>query len=713
MEGRGRGVGRQRQLIVMADDYGIGPETSRGILDLAARGVVTGSVLLVTSPYAEADVAAWRRAGCRPQLGWHPCLTLDAPILPPERVPSLVGPDGRFLRLGRLVKRLLCCGMQPGEVEAEFHAQLRRFRDLVGSPPTLVNSHHHVQVFSPIGAILEQVLATVRPLPYVRRIHEPWRLLAAVPGARVKRAVLSLLGRGGARRQAVAGFPGADWHVGITDPPHVADPDFFARWLRRTPGQVVELCCHPGFFDATLAGRDCTPGDGHQLRRVREHALLRQAGLQGSVRTGRFRADRYLRSAPRRSQPCCLRPGGPRTAGSAVAVVAWVLTLAVLGGNAFLRPTTHTVYPVFANAGRHWLGTQGLYDSPGPGPYRYSPLAAAGFVPFAVLPAGPAGLLWRWLGAAVFLIGLEWVVKTLWATGFTREQRGLVFLLALPLAVGNIHNGQANLLVLGLVLIAVAAVTDGRWNIAAACLAIACLFKLYPIAVGLLLVALFRAASARGSRVALAAGFLLPFLLQRPGYVADQYAAWVRSLAEDDRQHGSYLFWYRDLRLLFSQWIAPIGYRTYLILQICAGGAIAAVCFWARRAGIGQARLLTLVLGLGCCWMTALGPASESATYSLLGPTAAWLVVSGMGESGGGLRIVGLVGLRILLLSLVAATLPAGWGRQVHALGPQPLAALFVLVGLLCRCLKIEVRAKSQRSRPSLLPMRRKTAESC
>ena len=35
------------------------------------------------------------------QLGWHPCLTLDRPVLPRARVPSLVD-DGRFRPLGRL-----------------------------------------------------------------------------------------------------------------------------------------------------------------------------------------------------------------------------------------------------------------------------------------------------------------------------------------------------------------------------------------------------------------------------------------------------------------------------------------------------------------------------------------------------------------------------------------------------------------------------------
>jgi predicted glycoside hydrolase/deacetylase ChbG (UPF0249 family) len=277
-----------RHLIVVADDYGIGPETSRGILELARGGAVTGTVLLVNSPSAEADVAAWRRNGCLPQLGWHPCLTLDAPLLPPGRVPSLVGPDGRFRHLGQFLSQLLRRRVRPDEMAAELRAQWQRFHDLVGSPPGLVNGHHHVQVFPPVGAILESLLAAQRPLPYFRRVREPWRLLAAVPGARGKRAFLSLLGRGQSRRLARAGFPGADWHAGITDPPCVADPDFFARWLRAAPGRVVELCCHPGHFDPSLTGRDCTPDDGMQRRRVREHELLRQPEFLEACRRAGF-----------------------------------------------------------------------------------------------------------------------------------------------------------------------------------------------------------------------------------------------------------------------------------------------------------------------------------------------------------------------------------------------------------------------------------------
>src|SRR5437879_4469372 len=119
-------MARLRQLVVVADDFGIGPETDRGILEAAAGGRVTATVLLVNSPYAEAAVAAWNRAGRPIELGWHPNLTLDRPILPPERVPSLVDPSGSFHKLGRFLRNSLLGRIQPEEVYAELTAQIER-----------------------------------------------------------------------------------------------------------------------------------------------------------------------------------------------------------------------------------------------------------------------------------------------------------------------------------------------------------------------------------------------------------------------------------------------------------------------------------------------------------------------------------------------------------------------------------------------------------
>jgi predicted glycoside hydrolase/deacetylase ChbG (UPF0249 family) len=268
-----------RFLVIIADDFGIGPDTTRGILELAARGLVTGSVLLVNSPYADHAVRAWRQAGSPMELGWHPSLTLDTPVLPSDRVPSLVSPDGTFWPLGQFIKRMFLGRIVSAEIEAELRAQYQRFCELLGRPPTLVNAHQHCNLFHPVGSILLDILQRARPLPYVRRIREPWRMLLRVPGARKKRAFLGFLGKPLARIQEHKGFPGNDWLAGITDPPWVKDAQFFTRWLSHVPGDLVELSCHPGHADPTLIGRDCQAHDGLMQRRVDEWGLMNHPGF--------------------------------------------------------------------------------------------------------------------------------------------------------------------------------------------------------------------------------------------------------------------------------------------------------------------------------------------------------------------------------------------------------------------------------------------------
>lgn len=278
-----------RFLVVIADDYGIGPETSRGILELAARNLVTGTVLLVNSPYAQDAVRSWRQSGSGLEMGWHPCLTLDAPCAPASRVPTLLGSDGRLLPLRRFLARLYLQQICPRQIEAELHAQYDRFLELVGHAPAVVNAHQHVSLFPPVGSILRRVLRERgTPLPYLRRVQEPWSMLGCIPGARKKRTLLTLLGRIETRHQVRDRFPGNDWLAGITDPPWVSDPGFFARWLALVPGRIVELACHPGRRDSTLIGRDCTEHDGLVQRRVDELRLLQQPNFLEVCRQAGF-----------------------------------------------------------------------------------------------------------------------------------------------------------------------------------------------------------------------------------------------------------------------------------------------------------------------------------------------------------------------------------------------------------------------------------------
>jgi predicted glycoside hydrolase/deacetylase ChbG (UPF0249 family) len=244
-----------RKLVIVADDFGIGLATSQGILDLAHKGRVGATTLIVNSPYAEEAVRQWRRAGGSSlvELGWHGCLTLDRPLLPPHRVPSLVNVAGEFLAPGQFLRRVLARRVVMAQVQAELQAQYERFQQLTGQLPQVVNGHHHIQVFPGISQVLLAVLQKQRP--YVRRVRETLAMLCAEKRARGKRLLLSTLGRRACPALDKLGFPGNDYLIGISDPHGLAWPDpaqarrALKGWLAATPGDVVELMCHPGRYD--------------------------------------------------------------------------------------------------------------------------------------------------------------------------------------------------------------------------------------------------------------------------------------------------------------------------------------------------------------------------------------------------------------------------------------------------------------------------------
>lgn len=127
-----------KRLIVNADDLGFAEGVNRGIADAHERGIVTSASLMVDRPGAEggADLA--------------------------RRTPSLsVGLHAVLARRGELT-------VGPDDCKGELERQLARFEELVGRPPTHVDSHHHVHRDERIRAAFA-AFADVHDLPMRER----------------------------------------------------------------------------------------------------------------------------------------------------------------------------------------------------------------------------------------------------------------------------------------------------------------------------------------------------------------------------------------------------------------------------------------------------------------------------------------------------------------------------------------------------------------
>jgi hypothetical protein len=375
-------------------------------------------------------------------------------------------------------------------------------------------------------------------------------------------------------------------------------------------------------------------------------------------------------------------PGDPQRRAAALrgwAAAVWAVIVLLSLGRATLMGSArhHGCYDLYAGAGSHWLAGADLY-APGSDifVYRYSPLAGCFFVPFAVLPDAPGSGLLRALNCGAFLFGLYRWGRTALPHRLTPAQLALLFLLAVPLAGHSLVDVQVNGLVVGLLLMCMAGVAEGRWDRAAVFLALVCLLKPYPLALALLLAAVHPRRFTLRFVAALLLCLALPFALQSPGYVLRQYELWVRWGLNE---RTAPLF--QDLHLLAGVLGWRPGAADYLWLRVTSGAGLAALCLAGRWVGVPANRLYTTLFVLCCGWMMVLGPSTEGTTYIFFAPASAYLLLEAWLEQRSLVyRAVIVTAFAVFATAQLALWLP-GW-RRVHALAPYPAATLMMMAAV-------------------------------
>jgi hypothetical protein len=360
------------------------------------------------------------------------------------------------------------------------------------------------------------------------------------------------------------------------------------------------------------------------------------------------------------------------------ALAAWTIVFLGLAARTLGNPHRATAFTVYRLAGTHWLSAQHLY-----GDWRgfvYSPIAAVFFTPFALLPPGWGNLCWTWFNTGIFLAGVWALLESGIYSGIKPGYRGIVYLLLVPLALGNLDTGQANPTVIGLILLAIAAVPAERWTVAALCIAAATYIKIYPLAVGLVL--LLTAPRRLGWRLLLALLLLgiLPFLFQHWSYVWQQYHEWIATRSADDRR----LYPLKDVPL--DLWFLlvrfghlPIPGFIYSAFQVLSGGAIAFFCLVGVWKNWPKERLLAGILAFACVWMTLCGPATELQTYVLLAPVVGLMLVETFLNCKA--RWLQIALLSVYVLSVLAVARTSFWPslKSLWVLTIQPVAAVIFL----------------------------------
>ena len=229
-------------LVVTADDLGLSPGVTQGILEAHRRGVVRSASLIVTFAGAE-EAAALARVERDLEVGLHIDLVGGGPISDPASVPSLCDDDGRFHPLPELVRRLATGRVRARDLATEVRAQAALARRW-GVPAVAWDSHRHVHLMPPVARVVGRV-ARDEGVRWIRRGTSPrW---SGLKGAAIHFGSLG-------SALAYRGIPGNAWYVDLTASRRRIDATALA--LLPAYGRLGEVGTHPGYPDDELRRLD-------------------------------------------------------------------------------------------------------------------------------------------------------------------------------------------------------------------------------------------------------------------------------------------------------------------------------------------------------------------------------------------------------------------------------------------------------------------------
>jgi len=278
-----------------------------------------------------------------------------------------------------------------------------------------------------------------------------------------------------------------------------------------------------------------------------------------------------------------------------------------------------TVVPAYREGALFWMAGQTIFAHPGVGGFVYLPQAAVLFIPFALLPVVAGEVLWRFVNIGVFALSIFHFAGL--ARGRSeKELFPLMTLVSLPLAWDCARNGQATLIMTGLMLLAVVDIARSRWWRAVLWLALGVAIKPLVIVLALLVMAIDRPLSWRVP-VGMLAGALFPFLTQHPAYVLDQYAAFWSSLTKAVHVGAVDKGWTTPFNALQVLEVA-VPEKVQTLLRVAAAFGTLALCYLSRRRH-DVVRSAVFVFSLAVVYLMLFSPRTENNTYAMLGPAIA------------------------------------------------------------------------------------------
>lgn len=323
-----------------------------------------------------------------------------------------------------------------------------------------------------------------------------------------------------------------------------------------------------------------------------------------------------------------------------LACLAWVIAWAIVSLLVAVQYDQHNESIVYGRAGEDWMARRDLYahNDLGDG-FLYFPQSAMLYAPFA--RAGhPAGdIAWRALGLGLYAVGI-WRM----ARNFSAQRALIVFTaataFALPPALGSLRNGQANLHIAGLMLLAADQLRNEHWAWATFWLILGLAIKPIMLVMILLAAAVYRPMIWR-LLVGLVVLVLAPLASTDWHYALSEYRnCWhmLELSSQPDRPFCNLqgLAW--KLGIPLSQ-----SHATFQFLEVVGALLTLVVCLWAARRW-GEPLRAFILPTLAAVYLVLLNPRTEASSYVMIAP---------------------MLGIAAALLLLTQDRFAAGWALVV------------------------------------------------
>jgi hopanoid biosynthesis associated protein HpnK len=255
------------RIIINADDFGLCACVNEGIIEAHRNGALSSATIMANMPgFDQAVVLA--KENPRLGVGVHLNLVRGLPLSPASRIPTILGPDGRFLGSpGRLMRRMAAGKARPAEVEFELRAQIEKVL-AAGLWPSHVDSEKHMHAYPPVFRIAAR-LAGEYGIGGIRFIRE-FRL-SRHPAQSVKAVLLTLWSARARAAVRAAGLVITDRFYGICNSGRMTAADL--RRLIGRPGRgSAEIMIHPGYVRPELFALEALTGP-YFINRFREGEL--------------------------------------------------------------------------------------------------------------------------------------------------------------------------------------------------------------------------------------------------------------------------------------------------------------------------------------------------------------------------------------------------------------------------------------------------------